>query len=238
MNPDFDEMKNLVHGPDLELLVQCWSPVHHCGSAGAVCTCALTWKRPDVMKGHQRVCYLISKGSRQLGIVADVRFCYCLPRNAPDFHLIASATSSIDMAGPRDARVNPWKNRKESKSREISRLLTHRAHLRKKYFKMIEKEDPGSAPVDGHKSENSSFEAKDKPKLNFAERSKIAKERKERQRKEKLQNIREQRENAEKKKKDREAQKAVLAQKTRTGQPLMGPRINSLLDKIKESRKN
>lgn len=141
------------------------------------------------------------------------------------------------MAGPRDARVNPWKNRKESKSREISRLLTHRAHLRKKYFKMIEKEDPGSAPVDGRKSENSSFEAKEKPKLNFAERAKIAKERKERQRKEKLQSIREQRENAEKKKKDREAQKAVLAQKTRTGQPLMGPRINSLLDKIKESRK-
>ena len=103
---------------------------------------------------------------------------------------------------------------------------------------MIEKEDPGSAPVDGRKSENSSFEAKDKPKLNFAERAKIAKERKEHQRKEKLQNIREQRENAEKKKKDREAQKAVLAQKTRTGQPLMGPRINSLLDKIKESRKN
>lgn len=142
------------------------------------------------------------------------------------------------MAGPRDARVNPWKNRKESKSREISRLLTHRAHLRKKYFKMIEKEDPGSAPVDGRKSENPSFEAKEKPKLNFAERAKIAKERKERQRKEKLQSIREQRENAEKKKKDREAQKAVLAQKTRTGQPLMGPRINSLLDKIKESRKS
>lgn len=141
------------------------------------------------------------------------------------------------MAGPRDARVNPWKNRKESKSREISRLLTHRAHLRKKYFKMIEKEDPGSAPVDGRKSERSSFEPNEKPKLNFAERAKMAKERKERQRKEKLQSIREQRENADKKKKDREAQKAVLAQKTRTGQPLMGPRINSLLDKIKESRK-
>jgi hypothetical protein len=142
------------------------------------------------------------------------------------------------MAGPRDARVNPWKNRKEYKSREISRLLTHRAHLRKKYFKMIEKEDPGSAPDDGRNAEKSSFEAKEKPKLNFAERAKMAKERKERQRKEKLQSIREQRENTEKKKKEREAQKAVLAQKTRTGQPLMGPRINSLLDKIKEARKN
>lgn len=142
---------------------------------------------------------------------------------------------------PPSTRLNPWKNRKESKAREISRLLTHRAQLRKKYFKMVEKEDAISGPVPGDEQADRDVkepkEHKEKPKFNFAERAKIAKERKERQRKEKLQNIRDQRENADRKRKERETKKTVLSQRTKTGQPLMGPRINSLLEKIREDKK-
>lgn len=135
------------------------------------------------------------------------------------------------MAGPRDAAKNPWKNRKESKSREISRLLTHRAQLRKKYFKMMEKENG-----EEYHEEPKNSDKKEKPKLNFAERSKIAKERKERQRQAKLQGIKEQRESVEKKRKERDNKKTVISQRTRKGQPLMGPRINTLLEKIKENK--
>lgn len=40
--------------------------------------------------------------------------------------------------------------------------------------------------------------------------------------------------NAEKKKAEREKKKESLSQKTRTGQPLMGPRIANLLEKIQK----
>ena len=70
--------------------------------------------------------------------------------------------------------------------------------------------------------------------MNFAERAKIAKERKEHNRQEKLKSIQDRRENIEKKSKERERRKDTLSKKTKSGQPLMGPRINNLLDKIKK----
>lgn len=76
------------------------------------------------------------------------------------------------------------------------------------------------------------MEERRKP-MNFAERAKIAKERKEATRKEKLQSIKAKRATMEHKSRERELKKERLSKKSRTGQPLMGPRINNLLDKIK-----
>ncbi|CUM46266.1 rRNA-processing protein FYV7 [Debaryomyces fabryi] len=144
---------------------------------------------------------------------------------------------------------NPYTDRREFKSKEIKKSLVHRARLRKNYFKLLEKEGINHEPeqnesestVNQNKSEdlersgisNSRNQPSKRP-MNFAERAKIAKERKEQNRQAKLKSIQDRRETIEKKSKERERRKDTLSKKTKSGQPLMGPRINNLLDKIKK----
>ncbi|CAG88126.2 DEHA2E13354p [Debaryomyces hansenii CBS767] len=144
---------------------------------------------------------------------------------------------------------NPYTDRREFKSKEIKKSLVHRARLRKNYFKLLEKEginhEPEQNGDESAESQNKSEEFKrshipdsrnqpSKRPMNFAERAKIAKERKEHSRQAKLKSIQDRRETIEKKSKERERRKDNLSKKTKSGQPLMGPRINNLLDKIKK----
>ena len=145
---------------------------------------------------------------------------------------------------------NPYADRRDFKSKEIKKSLVHRARLRKNYFKLLEKEgikdDEPEQIVQGNeeyknRSDDSKIESRPRPRtenikkpMNFAERANIAKERKEQNRQAKLKSIQDRREGIEKKFKERERRKDNLSKKTKTGQPLMGPRINNLLDKIKK----
>ncbi|CAH2352912.1 rRNA-processing protein Fyv7p [[Candida] railenensis] len=149
-------------------------------------------------------------------------------------------------------KKNPYKDRKEYKSDEIKKSLTHRARLRKNYFKLMEKE---GLPIDKNEDENEAESENDnksesrgntrreykkpdsKKPMNFAERAKLAKERKDLNRREKLESIKNRREVMAQRSKEREFKKERLSKKSRTGQPLMGPRINNLLDKIKSEMK-
>lgn len=72
--------------------------------------------------------------------------------------------------------------------------------------------------------------------LNFQERAKLAKDRKEHQREEKLRQVQERRRAIEQKQKERERKKVSLSRKTKSGQPVMGPKINDLLDKIRNNQ--
>lgn len=71
--------------------------------------------------------------------------------------------------------------------------------------------------------------------MNFAERARLARERKEQNRQEQLEKVREKREMILESKRIREQRKNTLAQRTKRGQPVMGPRINDLLDKIRKN---
>lgn len=76
-----------------------------------------------------------------------------------------------------------------------------------------------------------------KKALPYIERAKKVKELKEKRRQEKLKQIREQLKARESKVLQRQKEKEILSQKTKRGQPLMGPRINNLLDKIRKDMK-
>lgn len=188
---------------------------------------------------------------------------------------------------------------RELKSFEIKRALTHRARLRKSYFKLLEKEgvpEPrdqtdetvqqkqfhetsskqsnsedafgretsgpsNDAPSDSDEQsdiEGSSSKPQkrhslppqdklhkprprkqtsipqERKQLSFAERAKIAKERKDQNRQAKLQEVQDRRRLVELKSRERELKKSKLTKSTKNGQPLMGPRINNLLDKIRK----
>ncbi|KAM9914340.1 hypothetical protein OXX59_004036 [Metschnikowia pulcherrima] len=71
--------------------------------------------------------------------------------------------------------------------------------------------------------------------LNFAERAKLAKERKEQKREEELKRVQERRQRLAQSQKEREQKKLSLQKRTRRGQPVMGPKINDLLDKIRQN---
>lgn len=145
---------------------------------------------------------------------------------------------------------------KQGKTDDIKRALTHRARLRKNYFRLLENEgeDVPAKPTyerngrrtyekrysfeenkeKEHKTDDSLGEPTRKP-LTFQERMDIKKERKQRQRQEKLEktrlNLKTMKEKEYQRKKSTENLKDS---RTRKGQPLMGPRINNLLDKIKK----
>lgn len=158
----------------------------------------------------------------------------------------------------------PIKDLREFKSREIKKSLVQRARIRKNYFKLLEKEGEAPAPEEEPQENESASEdsgsdtesksavkkraplppqtmsyrqpppPKKKP-MNFHEKARMAKERKTEQRQKKLSEIQARREALERETKKREQRKESLAKRTKSGQPLMGPRINSLLDKIKEN---
>lgn len=71
--------------------------------------------------------------------------------------------------------------------------------------------------------------------MNFAERARLARERKEQNRQDQLEKVREKRALIEESKMKREMKKNNLSQRTKKGQPVMGPRITDLLDKIRKN---
>lgn len=71
--------------------------------------------------------------------------------------------------------------------------------------------------------------------MNFAERARLARERKEQNRQDQLERVREKREMILESKRLREQKKNSLTQRTKRGQPVMGPRINDLLEKIRKN---
>lgn len=136
---------------------------------------------------------------------------------------------------------------KEGKVKEIKKSLTERARLRKSYFKLLEKEglevpdkkDYNEKEIesdDNFGTEEETKREKRKP-LNFQERMLLKKERKQKERQERLQRTKEKVDIMKKKEAER-ARKAQLIKnaKTNRGQPLMGPRINNLLEKIKQGK--
>lgn len=136
-------------------------------------------------------------------------------------------------------------DRREAKSQDIKRALTHRARLRKNYFKLLEKEglQENRKPDDNQNESNDESNENEKPQLkkkgiNFEERSKIVKQRKEEKRKQKLEIVQEKLQRLETNSKERALRKEQLKKTTTKGQPLMGPRINNLLDKIKKDMGN
>ncbi|KAI5958673.1 FYV7 [Candida theae] len=146
-------------------------------------------------------------------------------------------------------------DRRETKSADIKRALTHRARLRKNYFKLLkheglkepskeeskQKEDDQSSDEEvedegGDESKNVSYPRLNKPKpTSFAERAAIAKRRRAEKRNEKLQRIQDKLTEVARQEKIRELKKKELSKKTKRGQPVMGPRINNLLEKIKKN---
>lgn len=72
-----------------------------------------------------------------------------------------------------------------------------------------------------------------KAKLDFAERAKKAKDRKVQRREDELRRVQERRQRLEEERRKRELKKESLSKRTSRGQPVMGPRINDLLEKIR-----
>ncbi|ODV87337.1 hypothetical protein CANARDRAFT_26742 [[Candida] arabinofermentans NRRL YB-2248] len=142
---------------------------------------------------------------------------------------------------------------REGKTDEIKKALTHRASLRKGYFKLLEKEgnpiekkpieNPNMIPIrkdigqtdDVSTTEKSTtYKKPERKPLTFQERMQIKKERKERIRLEAIEKTKAKIQEMKSNSIRRERQTRTLKDaKTRSGQPLMGPRINNLLDKIK-----
>ncbi|ESW96377.1 hypothetical protein HPODL_05358 [Ogataea parapolymorpha DL-1] len=116
---------------------------------------------------------------------------------------------------------------RETKTRDIKKALAHRANLRRSYFKLVNQE------------KTQSEEPKPFKPLTYQDRIKIKQERKERSRLQKIERTRQKLQQMKEKEKQREQKtKSLKNAKTRTGQPLMAPRINDLLDKIKKEVKN
>lgn len=161
------------------------------------------------------------------------------------------------MSGGRKFDKKKYKDLRDFKTKEIKRSLTHRARLRKNYFKLLEKEQKDSKhPVneehqDHNKEDNNSNDHQEKhnedndsneylnpaqKSLTYAERSQLIKQRKEQKRREALKALQDKRSRIERTKIERERAKESLSKKTKYGQPLMGPRINNLLDKIRKDQ--
>lgn len=163
---------------------------------------------------------------------------------------------------------------KQGKTDEIRRALTHRARLRKNYFKLLEREgldvpqrgateneiqegtkktasDGEESASESEKNEDRSGKArkslsevdtiKEKVKnhesLTFQERILLKKDRREKDRDRKIKKTKEKVEAMKQSDLKRQRQtERVQNTKTRKGQPLMGPRINNLLDKIRQDK--
>ncbi|CDR40773.1 CYFA0S05e04324g1_1 [Cyberlindnera fabianii] len=132
---------------------------------------------------------------------------------------------------PKFNKKNPYIDRRESKNREIRQALVHKARLKKKYIKELEKSGE-KLPERSSKREEEA--EKKKNQLTFQDRQKLAKERKKASREQREKEKLERELQVEKKQKEREKKKEALAQRTKYGQPLMGPRINNLLEKIQK----
>lgn len=137
---------------------------------------------------------------------------------------------------------NRKKYTKEYKVKEIQKSLTKKARLKKGYLKAL-KEEGYSIPDKKPKSSSSneveklSTDLREKGKKKLDEKKEIKQERKRQQRalleerrKNELESIKKAKERLE----ERERRKKRLSKRTRSGQPLMGPKIEDMLSKIKE----
>ncbi|QLG72890.1 hypothetical protein HG535_0D05990 [Zygotorulaspora mrakii] len=128
---------------------------------------------------------------------------------------------------------------KEGKVKEIRRSLTKKARLKKGYLKALKEEGysiPEKQPklITGEKArQNDSHEGK----MKWDGKVQIKKQRKKLQRdlleergKKEAQKVKENKERLE----TREKRKVNMTKRTRSGQPLMGPKIEDLLSKIKD----
>ena len=135
---------------------------------------------------------------------------------------------------------------REGKTDEIKRALGHRARLRREYFKVLRKEGehvPNKSIANGtskqyKRSKNLDFDDKKlviKKPFSYQERMNIARKRKEDKRKLRLQKTKEKIQSIHKKETERARKhKMITKGRTKRGQPLMAPRINMLLEKIKK----
>ncbi|KAH3660869.1 hypothetical protein OGATHE_005201 [Ogataea polymorpha] len=105
--------------------------------------------------------------------------------------------------------------------------MSKKANLRRSYFKLVNQE------------KTQSEEPKSSKPLTYQDRIKIKRERKERSRLQKIERTRQKLQQMKEKERQRQQKtKELKNAKTRTGQPLMAPRINDLLDKIKKEVEN
>lgn len=171
--------------------------------------------------------------------------------------------------GKKDTRK--YLHGKQGKTDEIRRALTHRARLRKNYFKLLEREgldvpsresneeEPQNKikkhATNGDESDEDDGGDNDKPgmsdidliknkvknhePLTFQERIMLKKDRREKDKERKMRKTREKLEVLKRSEQKRQRQtERIQNTKTRKGQPLMGPRINNLLEKIKQDKSN
>ncbi|ANZ77454.1 BA75_04433T0 [Komagataella pastoris] len=155
-------------------------------------------------------------------------------------------------------KSSDWRDLRKKKSEDIKRSLVHRARLRKKYFKILQQDveqagttsttnnevnvnDPDADKVQEERQEHRDSlhnnNLKHPDRLSYQERLKMAKERKEQRRIEKIKQTKIQLYQIKQKKLSRESRKELFSKRTRTGQPMMGPRISNLLETIKNDRK-
>lgn len=143
-------------------------------------------------------------------------------------------------------QYNRKKFTKEFRVKEIQKNITKRTRLKKNYFKAL-KEEGYSAPERPQNDKDNNDrkhkkvrelkeEKRQAGKEKFDEKKQLKKDRMQRQREEKeahrqsqLQRI----ETSKAKHLQREQRTKRLTQKTRSGQPLMGPKILDMLEKIK-----
>lgn len=141
-------------------------------------------------------------------------------------------------------KLNRKKFTREYKAREIQKNITKRTRLKKNYFKALksegyavpEKNDSDSKQEKTKSSKQYREEQKQsgRQKLQNVKNAKVQKMKdqkidKETKRLQQLERI----EISKEKYRQRGKKTERLTQKTRSGQPLMGPRIENLLDKIK-----
>ncbi|CAR28378.1 ZYRO0F02618p [Zygosaccharomyces rouxii] len=132
---------------------------------------------------------------------------------------------------------------KEYKVKEIQRNLTKKARLRKEYLKALKSEgyevpDKKPTPVSKDDIKHLKEERALQGKRKLDEKKEIKKQRKRLQAEHAQEAKRKEEERIkiiEQKAQEREKRKVKMTQKTKTGQPKMGPKIDDMLDKIKNN---
>ncbi|CAB4254144.1 similar to Saccharomyces cerevisiae YLR068W FYV7 Essential protein required for maturation of 18S rRNA [Maudiozyma barnettii] len=137
---------------------------------------------------------------------------------------------------------NKEKFTREYKVREIQKSITKKTRLRKAYLKALK--DEGYSVPEAQSQSQVKLSVRDMKEQRLREGKKKLDEKKEIKRQIRKNNVQQavdhrQRQidrlhESKEKFKQRERRSTQLTQRTRTGQPLMGPKINDLLDKIKK----
>ncbi|SMN20060.1 similar to Saccharomyces cerevisiae YLR068W FYV7 Essential protein required for maturation of 18S rRNA [Maudiozyma saulgeensis] len=137
---------------------------------------------------------------------------------------------------------NKEKFTREYKVREIQKSITKKTRLRKAYLKALK--DEGYSVPEAQSQSHVKMSVRDMKEQRLREGKKKLDEKKEIKRQRRKNNVEQAAEHRQRqidrlneskeKFKQRERRSNKLTQRTRTGQPLMGPKIDDLLDKIKK----